>query len=61
MFGEFYLSAEPGAVFFPTTREEAARVRVTELPFTGNLAFSASYSLGGTSMIFEPGEGEHEA
>ena len=60
MFGEFYLSAEPGAVFFPTTREEAAHVRVTELPFTGNLGFSASYSLGGTSMLFEPGKGEHE-
>jgi len=61
IFGEFYLSAEPGAVFFPTTREEAARVLVTQLPFAGDLEFAASYSQGGIGMIFERGEGENEA
>ena len=61
IFGEFYLSAEPGAVFFPTTRKEAARVRVAQLPFAGTLEFSASYSLGSITMIFEPEQGENEA
>ena len=61
IFGEFYLSAEPGAVFFPTTREEAARVCVKQLPLAGNLEFSASYSQGGISMMFGRGQGENEA
>lgn len=61
IFGEFYLSSEPGAIFFPTTREEADRVRVTQIPFAGDLEFAASYSQGGIRMIFERADGDNEA
>lgn len=44
--GDFYLHAEPGGAFFPTTVEEAAGITVERLPFNEPLEFGASWGAG---------------
>lgn len=49
--GDFYLHAEPGGAFFPTTVEEAAGITVECLPFKEPLEFGASWGAGTGEFI----------
>jgi len=55
-FGDHYLFSEPGGAFFPSTEEEAAKIKIQELPFTGTFTFvcNPGYGIGG--FILEHGE-----
>lgn len=49
--GDFYLHAEPGGAFFPTTIEEAAEITVERLPFKEPADFGASWGSGTGDFI----------
>jgi hypothetical protein len=51
-FGDFYLHSEPGGAFFPDSEEQAGRIMVEELPFTGKFTFRCRYSMGVGDFIF---------
>ena len=54
-FGDFYLHSEPSGAFFPGTEEDASRIVVEELPFTGVFDFRCGYGVGLGAFIFEHG------
>lgn len=51
-FGDFCLHSEPGGAFFPDNEEQASRITVEELPFTGRFMFRCRYSMGIGDFIF---------
>jgi hypothetical protein len=54
-FGDFYLFNEPDGAFFPTTDEDASRIRIHELPICGRFTIRASYGVGIGECIFRCG------
>jgi hypothetical protein len=52
-FGDFYLFSEPEHAFFPMDEEQAKRMSVVELPFTGVFEFQCSCGMGTGGLIFE--------
>lgn len=55
-FGDFYLHNEPGGAFFPYDEQDAERITIEELPFTGAFEFDCSYGMGTGTIIFEHGQ-----
>jgi hypothetical protein len=53
IFGHFFLHAEPGAPFFPTSEEEARSLYMKEIPLSGSVEVDASPSLGTGELIME--------
>lgn len=51
--GDFYLHSEPGAPFFPTTEEEAARLTVEEIPVASPVDVEAALGMGTAHLILE--------
>ncbi len=51
--GEFFLDAEPGATFFPTTDEEAKSLYITEIPAKNTIFIEASISIGVGELILK--------
>ncbi len=51
--GDFYLHGEPGAPFFPTTEEEAARLTVEEIPVAGPMDVEAGLGMGAAHLILK--------
>ena len=51
--GEFFLDAEPGAPFFPTTDEEAKSLYITEIPTKNTIFIDASIRMGVGELIFK--------
>lgn len=49
--GDFYLHAEPGGAFFPTTIEEASRISVEHLPLPGPVNIGGSWGYGTGEFI----------
>jgi len=49
--GDFYLHAEPGGAFFPTTTEEAAEITVERLALKEPMDFGASWGAGTGDFI----------
>lgn len=56
LIGDHYIVGQDGEAFFPTTADEAARVRYSLLPFEGLLPFVASWSHGSGRLILEHGQ-----
>jgi hypothetical protein len=54
LFGDHYLVSEPGGVFFPEDRAEAARIEMSRVPCSPPLLFQCDYSIGSVGeMIWE--------
>ena len=51
IYGEWFLSEEPGAPFFPTEDEEAKSLYIKEIPLTSQIEISAGLSSGVGDII----------
>jgi len=51
--GHFFLHAEPGAPFFPTSEEEAKSLYMKEIPLSRSVEVDASLELGIGELIME--------
>ena len=49
--GDFFLHSEPGAPFFPTCKDEACRLYLTEIPVQGPVHIRASFHVGTGELI----------
>jgi hypothetical protein len=52
-FGDYMLHLEPHGAFWPDSKEQAGRITIEELPFTGTFDFICSYGIGLGAFIFE--------
>jgi hypothetical protein len=53
LFGDFYLSFDLGAPFFPEDENDAKSLYITEIPLENQIEFEASISLGSGEIILE--------
>jgi hypothetical protein len=53
LFGDFYLHDEPGGAFFPDSEEDAARMRVEEIPLRSEIRIAGSPGVGTGDMIIQ--------
>jgi hypothetical protein len=51
--GDFYLHAEPGAPFFPTTEGEAKQLTLEAIPLAGPITIRAGVGVGAGDLILE--------
>lgn len=51
IYGEWFLSDEPGAPFFPTDDEEAKSLYIKEIPLKSKIKISAGLRLGAADII----------
>ncbi len=51
--GDFYLHSEPGAPFFPTTREEAGQLTLEAVPLAGPITVRTGIGVGAGDLILE--------
>lgn len=54
-FGDFYHFSEPDHAFFPMDVEQARRMSVIELSFTGLFEFECTFGARRSGFIFEHG------
>jgi len=54
--GDFYLHEEPGAPFFPTTKEEAEGLSIETVPVNGSVIVRAGLGMGVGDLILEHAE-----
>ncbi|MBI4483196.1 MAG: hypothetical protein HY652_09925 [Acidobacteria bacterium] len=54
--GDFYLHAEPGGPFFPTTEEEARCLTVEPIPLRGSIEVHAGLGMGTGDLILKYGK-----
>jgi len=54
--GDFFLQAEPGAPFFPTSEKEAKALYLTEIPISEGIEINGSLSMGVGDLILEHGK-----
>ncbi len=52
-FGDYVLHLDPHGAFWPENKEQAGRITIEELPFTGVFDFVCSYGIGLGVFIFE--------
>jgi hypothetical protein len=53
IFGHFFLHAEPGAIFFPTSEVEASSLYMKEIPISRSVIMEASPEFGIGNLIME--------
>jgi hypothetical protein len=51
--GDFYLHSEPGAPFFPTTKEEAKQLTLEAIPLADSIRVGAGIGVGAGDLILE--------
>lgn len=51
--GDFHLHSEPGAPFFPTTREEAKQLTLEDVPLAGCITIRAGLGMGAGDLILK--------
>lgn len=51
--GDFHLHSEPGAPFFPTTREEAKQLMLEDVPLAGCITIRAGLGMGAGDLILK--------
>lgn len=51
--GDFYLHSEPGAPFFPTTRQEAEQLTLEAVPLAGPITVRTGVGVGAGDLILE--------
>jgi len=56
VFGDFYLHDEPGAPFFPASKEEAKTLYLTEIPLAAAVEIEASPGVGIGELILGHGK-----
>ena len=49
--GDFFLHSEPGAPFFPTDKNEACFLYLTEIPIQGSVRIEANLNIGTGDLI----------
>jgi hypothetical protein len=49
--GDFFLHSEPGAPFFPTDKNEAGFLYLTEIPIQGAIRIEANLNTGTGDLI----------